>query len=70
MGSLISVLISIPLNVWIESLEPVMENIIKITYIHISSMIIISVLLTFIAGLIPSAFAARKHPVDALRHNE
>ncbi len=70
MGSLISVLISIPLNIWIETLESAMQNIIKINYIHIGSMIIISVLLTFVAGLIPSAIAARKHPVEALRHNE
>lgn len=70
MGSLISVLISIPLNIWIEALESAMDNIIKINYIHVGSMIIISVLLTFVAGLIPSAIAARKHPVEALRHNE
>lgn len=70
MGSLISILVSIPLNIWIEALESAMDNIIKITYIHTGSMIVISVLLTFIAGLIPSAIAARKHPVEALRHNE
>ncbi len=70
MGSLISILISFPLNIWIESLESAMDNIIRINYIHVGSMIIISVLLTFIAGLIPSAIAARKNPVEALRHNE
>ena len=26
--------------------------------------------LTFVAGLIPSQIAAKKHPVEALRHNE
>ena len=70
MGSLISYLISLPLNVWIASLEPQMKDVVSITLIHIGVMILISVALTFIAGLIPSAIAARKNPVDALRHNE
>lgn len=70
MGSLISFLLSFPLNIWIANLEPQMKDVIAMTYIHMIAMIIISVILTFIAGLIPSAFAARKHPVDALRHNE
>ena len=70
MGSAISLLLAIPLNIFIAKLEPEMANVITITIIHISVLIVISVILTFIAGLIPASMAARKHPVDALRHNE
>lgn len=70
LGSLISFLLSIPLNFFIVKLEPSMKNVISITFIHVGVMVLVSVLLTFIAGLIPASMASRKHPVDALRHNE
>ena len=69
-GSLISFILTFPLNHIIKNIEPMMANVLKMTIMHAGVMTLISVILTFIAGLIPSAMAARKHPVDALRHNE
>ncbi|MFW5913485.1 MAG: hypothetical protein ACOCSM_00325 [Bacillota bacterium] len=37
---------------------------------HALMLIGVSIILTFIAGLIPVRFAAHKNPVEALRHNE
>ncbi len=42
-------------------------NIAQLFYLHAILLIIISVLLTFIAGLVPSKLAAKKDPVVALR---
>ena len=69
-GSLISFILTFPLNHIIKNIEPMMANVLQMTIMHAGVMTLISVILTFIAGLIPSAMAARKHPVDALRHNE
>jgi putative ABC transport system permease protein len=66
LGILITVLLNIPINIIIKKLTdvtslsqlPVMGGII---------LILISMFLTFIAGLIPSRLAAKKDPVLALR---
>jgi putative ABC transport system permease protein len=66
LGILITVLLNIPINIIIRKLTdvtslsqlPVMGGII---------LILISMFLTFIAGLIPSRLAAKKDPVLALR---
>lgn len=70
MGSLISYTLTFPINRIILNIEPMMRNVLQMTIVHAVVMIIISIILTFVAGLIPSAMAARKHPVNALRHNE
>ncbi len=70
MGSIISFILTFPLNKIIHNLEKTMVNALRMNLIHVLAMIIVSVFLTFIAGLIPSAIAAKKHPVEALRHNE
>ena len=43
------------------------ENVAELFYVHAIALVIISVLLTFVAGLIPSKIAAGKDPVVALR---
>jgi putative ABC transport system permease protein len=70
MGSIISFILTFPLNKIIHNLEKTMVNALRMNLIHVLAMIVVSVFLTFIAGLIPSAVAAKKHPVEALRHNE
>lgn len=66
-GVLIAYLLTFPLNLLISNLVDGIDNLAKLPVIAMGGLILISILLTFVAGLIPSRIAANKHPVDALR---
>ena len=59
--------LTFPLNALIRSLVDGIDQLAQLSILAMVSLIAISVLLTFIAGLIPSRIASNKHPVDALR---
>lgn len=63
---LVVVLVSIPVNYVVLSVYQV-PNIMSLPWQDGAVLIAISVLLTFIAGLIPSSAASRRDPVEALR---
>ena len=66
LGITITVLLNIPINIVIKSIV----NISNISHLPIEGALIlvtISVILTVIAGLIPSRMASKKDPVEALR---
>jgi len=65
-GVLVTLLLCIPINKVIESSYGV-TNIAKLPLGSGLLLILISVILTVIAGLIPSRMAAKKDPVEALR---
>lgn len=62
----IALLLIIPINKIIENLAE-MPNVAKLSLWHSLFLIGISILLAFVAGLIPSRIAANKDPVVALR---
>lgn len=62
----IVLLISIPVNAFVLSVFSV-SNIMSLPALAAAVLILISVALTFIAGLIPSSAASRRDPVEALR---
>ncbi len=62
----LTILINIPANFIIEHLTGV-ETLCKLPPVGGAVLVVISVVLTMIAGLIPSKTAARKDPVEALR---
>lgn len=66
LGILITLLINIPINLIIKGLVDV-SGIASLPVYGAVGLIIISMLLTVIAGLIPSRVAAKKDPVEALR---
>lgn len=70
MGITLTFLLSYPLNILFNNLNQDFTNLVQLKIEHAFLLIIISVLLTFISGLIPSMIASRKDPVEALRHNE
>ena len=65
-GILVTVLLNVPINAIIKSLTGI-SGIASLPLYGAISLIIISVVLTVIAGLIPSRMAAKKDPVEALR---
>ena len=62
----VTILLNIPINMIIKNLSGV-SNIAALPVYGAVGLIIISMLLTVIAGLVPSKMAARKDPVEALR---
>ncbi len=65
-GILITLLLNIPINMVIKHITDV-SNLTHLPLLGAVVLILISMILTVIAGLIPSSFAAKKDPVEALR---
>ncbi len=65
-GILVTIILNIPINIIIENLAKV-SNLSKLPVGGALILILISVILTMIAGLIPSRIASKKDPVDSLR---
>ena len=68
LGVIIAALLTIPVNLIISSLVDNIGNLAVLNILHAVMLVVISVLLTLIAGLIPSRIAAKKDPVVALRN--
>ena len=66
LGIGITVSLNIPINIIIEKVANV-SNLTKLPTIGGVALVIISVVLTIIAGLIPAKIASKKDPVEALR---
>ena len=62
----ITLLLNIPINIIIKNLANV-SNISKLPPVGGIVLVIISVVLTIIAGLIPARYASKKDPVESLR---
>lgn len=65
-GILVTLLLNIPINIIVEHLTDI-AGISALPPAGGAILVIISVVLTLIAGLIPSSVAAKKDPVEALR---
>jgi len=65
-GILITLLLTIPINLILISLTGI-SGLAELPVVGAVSLILISVVLTFIAGLIPARIASKKDPVLALR---
>ena len=66
-GILVTVLLNIPINIIVHDLTGIMAINSSLPAPGAVLLVLISVVLTFIAGLIPSGVAAKKDPVIALR---
>ena len=66
LGIIVTVLLNIPINIIIKNIVNI-SNLSRLPVIGAIILIIISIVLTFIAGLIPSKIASKKDPVEALR---
>lgn len=66
LGIIVTLLLNIPINMIIEYLTDV-KNLCSLPAVGGTALVAISMMLTLIAGLIPSGVAAKKDPVAALR---
>ncbi len=67
LGILITLLLNIPINIIVHDLTGIQALNSTLPWAGAVGLVIISVVLTYIAGLIPSGLAAKKDPVEALR---
>ncbi|MDE5911126.1 MAG: ABC transporter ATP-binding protein/permease [Clostridia bacterium] len=66
-GVLVTYILSIPINLIITAIEPTITGICLLHPLHALLMVVLSIVLTSIAGIVPSRAAAKKDPVIALR---
>ena len=66
LGIVVTLILNIPINIIIKHLVGI-SNISKLPVVGAIVLVIISIVLTFIAGLIPSSIASKKDPVISLR---
>ncbi len=66
-GIIVTILLCIPANMIIKHLTDI-SNLAKLPFEGGVALIVISMILTVVAGLIPSRLAAKKDPVEALRN--
>jgi len=66
MGIGVTIILNIPINIIIKNITDV-PNITKLPFMGACILVIISMVLTVIAGLIPAKLASKKDPVEALR---
>ncbi len=66
-GIVMTILLNIPINIIVHDLTGIYSLNSVLPWEGAVGLVIISVVLTFVAGLIPSGLAAKKDPVEALR---
>ncbi len=66
LGIGVTLLLSIPVNIIIEHFTDI-ANVARLPFVGAVALVVISMVLTYIAGLIPARVAAKKDPVIALR---
>ena len=67
MGVTITWILTFPINIIAERVEPSLVNVAQVNVLHLALLVVLSTFLTFIGGFIPSRIAASKNPVEALR---
>jgi putative ABC transport system permease protein len=66
-GILITVILCVPINIIIRALSGFSNIAARLPIVGAVALVLISMLLTLVAGLIPAKIAAKKEPVEALR---
>ena len=66
-GIVVTLLLLIPINAILHSLTGISSLTATLPVLGAVILVLISIFLTYIAGLIPSGFAAKRDPVEALR---
>ncbi len=67
LGVIITYLLTFPINIIVEKFEESLVRVAQVNVLHLLGLVLVSTILTFIGGYIPSRMAANKDPVEALR---
>ncbi len=67
LGVTITFLLTFPINILAANYEETLTGVAQVNVLHLLALVVISTVLTFIGGYIPSRMAAKKNPVEALR---
>jgi putative ABC transport system permease protein len=67
LGVLITYVLTFPINALAVNYDESLANVAQVNLLHLVALVIISTILTFIGGFVPSRLAAKKNPVEALR---
>lgn len=66
-GVTITFVLTFPINAIASKYDESLATVAQVNILHLFLLVIVSTILTFIGGLIPSRIASKKNPVDALR---
>lgn len=66
LGISVTILLNIPINIIINNITGI-NNLSKLPVVGALILVLVSIILTLIAGLIPAKMASKKEPVEALR---
>lgn len=67
LGVTITWILTYPINALAVTYDESLANVAQVNILHLLLLVVISTVLTFIGGFIPSRIASRKDPVEALR---
>ena len=67
LGIAITYVLTFPINAVAVTFDESLANVAQVNILHFVVLVVISTVLTFIGGFIPSRIAAKKNPVEALR---
>lgn len=67
LGVTITFLLTFPINAVASNYDESLSTVAQVNILHLILLVVISTVLTFVGGLIPSRIASKKNPVDSLR---
>jgi len=67
LGVTITYLLTFPINLIVANFEETLTGVAQVNVLHLVALVLISTILTFLGGFIPSRMASKKNPVEALR---
>jgi len=67
LGVTITYLLTFPINLIVTNFEETLAGVAQVNVLHLVALVLISTVLTFLGGYIPSRMASKKNPVEALR---
>ena len=67
LGVTITYLFTFPINLLAGNFDETLSSVAQVNILHLLGLVLLSTVLTFIGGYIPSRIAAKKNPVEALR---
>ncbi len=69
-GVFIAYLLSLPINQTLSDILVGFDRVVRLDGLVMIALVLLSIIVTFISGLFPALAASRRHPANALRHQD